>query len=177
MVQTANALREMWRKRYSQVLDWIFEEYASGKLIRPDDAMDLMEELLEKLVGEDEQSSLDRTTPRPVPIMRFDFDAYRREAHHYAVDRFYKTYFPRKRGAPQLSEGYLDQILQLKSKGLNYVAIAEKLGQPKDRMRHQVKAAELYWNKVAERIKQRFPHFVAQETTREIQKERAFPHY
>lgn len=127
-----------------------------------------MEEYLEKLAsdGDGEQSQLDETLSGAVSTLRFDFDAYRREAHHYAVDQFYKTYFPRRRGAPPLPDYYLDRILRLRRKGLNYVAIAEKLCQPKDKVRKQVEAAEKRRQEAVERIeriKQQFPHLVAQE--------------
>ena len=169
MGQAAKELREMWRKRYRHILDMVFEDCASNKFtIEPDQAMDLMEELLEKLVSNGEQSKHNQATPGTRPIFRFDFDAYRREAHHYAVDRYYKTYFPRKRGAASLPTSYLDNILALRFKGLNYVAIAEKLGVPKDRMRKQVAIAERRWHEVVERIKKigqnSPPQLVAKET-------------
>jgi hypothetical protein len=90
--QTAKKLREMWRKRYTHFLNSIFEECASNEItVGPDEAMDWMEECL---VGDGKQSNLDETMPAPVSSLRFDFAAYRRDAHHYAVDQFYKTYFP-----------------------------------------------------------------------------------
>jgi hypothetical protein len=49
--QPAKKLRHMWRQRYTQVLDLIFEELASQEIqIEPDDAMDLMEDLLREMV-------------------------------------------------------------------------------------------------------------------------------
>src|SRR5262249_1814095 len=91
--QTAKELREMRRKRYTHLLDSIFEECASeGITVGPDKAMDWMEGCLEKLVSDGKQSSLDETMPAPVSSLRFDFAAYRRDAHHYAVDQFYKTF-------------------------------------------------------------------------------------
>jgi hypothetical protein len=106
-------------------------------------------------------------------LFRFNYNAYRREAHHYAVDRFYKTYFPRKRGGEPLPEHYVDQILRLRREGLNYVVIAGRLGQPKEKMRKQVQAAEKRWRDAVERIeriKQRFPHLVAKEPAMEVRK-------
>jgi len=167
--QAAKELRQTWRKRYTQVLDMIFEAFASEKIIvEPDEAMDCMEELLERWVSDSQQAKPGEGTSRPSSDFRFNFAAYRREAHHYAVDRFYKTYFPRGRGGEPLSTSYLDSILRLRFKGLNYVAIAEKLGVPKDRMRKQVEAAEKRWREAVEGIehlKQRFPHLVATNPT------------
>lgn len=60
-------------------------------------------------------------------IRRLDTAALRRDAHHYAVDLFYRSYYPR-RGAPPLSLGYLDSLLNLKAQGLNNQQIAKKLG-------------------------------------------------
>lgn len=175
MGQAARELREMWRKGYRRMLDLIFEECASdGITVWPDEAMDWMEEYLEKLASDGEQSKLGETMSGLASNLRFDSAAYRREAHHYAVDLFYRTYFPRKRGAPPLPTAYLDRILQLRFKGLNYVSIAEKLGQPKDRMKKQVEAAEKRWREAVARIegvKQRFPHLVGRETTVPVRKE------
>jgi hypothetical protein len=47
-----------------------------------------------------------------------------------------------RRGAPSLPTEYLDRILQLRRQGLNPAQIADRFGQPKDRVRHQVKIAE-----------------------------------
>ena len=169
MGQTAKELRATWRRHYKRLLDLIFEECASQNITAtPDDAMNLMGELTESLFKAILQSKQDGDASGADSVLRFDYDAYCREAHHYAVDRFYKTYFPRKRGAPPLPKAYLDQILQLRFKGRNYVSIAEKLGQPKDKMRKQVKAAERRWREAVARIdliKQQFPHLVAGETT------------
>jgi hypothetical protein len=175
--QTARELRKMWRKGYRRLLDLIFEECASdGITVWPDEAMDWMDELTERLFKTILQSEQGRDASGSDSILRFDYDAYRREAHHYAVDRFYKTYFPRKRGAPPLPKAYLDRILQLRFKGWNYVSIAEKLGQPKDRMKKQVEAAEKRWREAVVRIaliKQRFPHLVAGETTVPVRRQRS----
>jgi hypothetical protein len=153
-------LRRMWRRRYMSVLDSIFEQCASNKiLVGPDEAMDWMEGLLKSLVTTGEEAP-NEGSPRESPTFRFDDDAFRREAHHYAVDRFYKTYFPRRRGAPPLPSAYLDRILQLRRKGFNYVAIAKELGQPKDRMRKQVSIAERHRREVVDSLKRQFPQFV-----------------
>jgi hypothetical protein len=177
--QTAKELREIWRRHYTHVLDLIFEECAFyGITIEPDKAMEWMEGCLEKLVGDGKQSNRDETMHAPVSSLRFDFAAYRRDAHHYAVDQFYKAYVPRKRGAPPLPDFYFDPILRLRTKGMNSAAIADKLGQPKDRMRKQVAIAEKRWREAMERIEQikkRFPHLVAREPTVELRKQQRTP--
>jgi len=177
--QTAKELREMWRKRYTHLLNSIFEECASnGITVGPDEAMDWMEGCLKKLVSDGKQSSLDETMPAPVSSLRFDFAAYRRDAHHYAVDQFYKTYFPRGRGTPPLPDSYFDPILRLRFKGWNYVAIADELGLPKEKMRKQVPIAEKRWREAVERIeqmKERFPHLVARDPTVKLRKQQRTP--
>jgi hypothetical protein len=176
MGQTAKELRALWRKRYTELLDSIFKECASHELtIGPYDALDLMEECLKRLAFDGKQSNLHETRPGSRSNLRFDFVAYRREAHHYAVEQFYKTYFPRKRGAPMLPTAHIDRILALRFKGLNYVAIAERLGQPKDRVRKQVEAAEKRWREAVERIeqlKERFPHLVARVPPAQVRTQR-----
>ena len=179
MGQTAKELRDGWRKLYTRLLDSILGECASeGITIGPDEAMDWMERCFEKLASDGKQSSLDEAISGSTSNLRFDFAAYRRDAHHYAVDRFYKTYFPRKRGAPPLPDFYFDPILRLRARGMNSVVIADKLGQPKDRIRKQVAIAEKRWREAMERIEQikkRFPHLVARAPTVELRKRQRMP--
>ena len=158
MGQAAKELRAMWRKRYRFTLDAIFEEYSSvGMMVTPDQAMDLMEDLLREWVNKD-ASEESKGTSRPTVLFRFDSDALSREAHHYAVDRFYKTYYPRRRGAPPLPDYHLDRILALRRKGWNYVAIAKELGQRADTTKRQVEVAE---KRCGERLKEKYQQFVA----------------
>jgi hypothetical protein len=144
-------LRRVWRKWYKPVLDDLYELYERASfLLKPDQAIEKMEEAFRDALHRVETETVAEASPhaRPTQVFRFDDSAFAREAHHYAVDLFYRTYFPRspegksRKGAPQLPTEYLDRILQLKRLGMNYVEIAKKLGQPKDRMRHQVKIAE-----------------------------------
>ena len=176
MGQGAKDLREEWRKRYEFLLDSIFEECVSCEIIlSPDQAMDWMEEFLKRQANDVERSKLDETKSDPVSILRFDAAAYRREAHLYAVTRFYKTYFPRKRGAPPLPTAHLDSILRLRFRGMNYVSIAEKLGLPKGTMRKQVALAERHWRQAMEKIEQiktRSPQLVAREQPVKVRKRR-----
>ena len=159
MGQVAKDLRKRWREQYTRFLDMVFDTAASEKtFIRPDEAMDCLEKFL-AWDGERRHCKSGKDTSDDPPVVaRFNLSAFFRDAHHYAVDRFYKTYFPRKRGGEPLPDSYVDRILQLRRKGLNYVAIAEKLGVPKERMRKQVGTAE---KRLVEQLKQRFPHFVA----------------
>jgi hypothetical protein len=159
--QAAKALRAAWRKRYRFTLDAIFEEYAAiGVRVTPDEALELMEDLLCEWVSKDASVASDGTL-RPLALFRFDFAAFRREAHHYAVDQFYKTYFPRRRGAPPLPDYHIDRILALRRKGWNYVAIAKELGQPEDTTKRQVEVAE---KRCRERLKERYPQFIAPDS-------------
>jgi hypothetical protein len=156
--QAANELREVLRKQYQFALDVIFAEHASSKLlVKPDTAMELAEDLLYERVKKDVYE-VTQNTSRPTAILRFDPAAIRREAHHYAVDQFYKTYFPRKRGAPPLPDSHIDRIIALRRKGLSRVATAEKLavelGLRLDTAKYQVAAAEKRWGELLERIEQ-----------------------
>jgi len=140
----------------------IFKEFDSeGIIIEPDEAMQEMDNLLDKLLFHDSQQANTEGATRPPVLFRFSSAAYQRDAHHYAVDRYYKTYFPRRRGAEPLPDTYLNEILELRRKGLNYVAIAQKWGVPRDRMRKQVEAAEKRLRELGEELKRRFPQFVA----------------
>ena len=166
MGQTARELREMWRKCYTQVLDMVFEEFASQEIIvGPDDAMDCMEDLLERWSSVVQKSKEDEDASKLNTVLRFSSAAYRRDAHHYAVDQFYKTYFPRKRGGEPLPMGHLDRIWTLRRKGKNPVQIAALTRQSPDTVRKQLAAAEKRWHAAVERIeeiKRRSPHLVAQ---------------
>jgi hypothetical protein len=170
----------MWRKRYKHLLDSIFEECASHEItVGPDEAMDWMEELLERLVSDSRQDKPEEDASGPVAVLRFNFAAYRREAHHYAVDRFYKTYFPRKRGGEPLSISYLDRILELSRKGMNPARIAALMKQRQNTIAKQLAVAEKRWPEAwreavarIERIKQRSPYLVAPNPTSAQQSKR-----
>ena len=163
VIKEGLALRRMWRELYRDALNCIFEESASREIvIGPDIAVALMEEEAAKaFVDRPPQSTGTRAFPSSTHMFRFDFDAYRREAHHYAVDKFYKTYFPRKRGAPRLPDSHLDWILAQRRKGLNDVAIAGKLGLRKDTAKYRVAVAEKRLRERVEELKRRYPQFVA----------------
>jgi len=172
MLKEGIALRSMWRRLYRNFLDSIFEECASHHIaLTPDFAVDFMEELLERIASTGQEAvGPDKGAPRKPRIFRFDAPAFRREAHHYAVDRYYKTYFPRKRGAPPLPLDYLDRILTLRRKGWNDERIARQLGQPRDNIRKQISAAEKRWRDALdgiEKIKHDFPHMIAQDASRQ----------
>jgi len=142
-VTTDDELRRMWRKRYTSLLDMVFKEYKSvGLFVTPDEAMDVMEELLPALVSEDKGSEPEGGGH----VFRFDFAAFRSDAHHYAVDLFYKTYYGlRGKGRPPLPREHLDQLLGLRRQGLSYRQIGKKLGQTQDATRKQVKVLERLW--------------------------------
>jgi hypothetical protein len=163
--QDSVTLRKIWRKWYKLALDGLFKEFeAANILLTPDAAIEEMEKLFKGALDHNESVDDPEPTNNPIekPRLRFDDIAMTREAHHYAVDLFYKYFFPHKpgsqgkprRGAPPLSTEYLDRILQLRRKGLNYVKIAEVLGQPKDRMRKQVQIAEKRYREAAIRVRE-----------------------
>jgi hypothetical protein len=172
----STVLRRIWRSLYKPLLEDLFKTYASIRVqLTPDWAMEEMDEVFSdvfrRINAENGPEAKKDPGAQPRPIFRFDESAFTREAHHYAVDLFYRTYFPRRsvegksrRGAPSLPTDYVDRILQLMRRGLGYAEIAKNLGQPKDRMRKQVKAAEKRWSEALGRIeelKRKYPHIVA----------------
>jgi hypothetical protein len=150
-------LRQIWRKWYKPTLDDLFREYESiGILLTPCMAIEEMEQLFKaiSLRFEEERRSEAKKDPTPGHrYFRFDHIAFRREAHHYAVDLFYKTYYPRS-GAPQLSIEYLGAVLELRRKGLNDPQIAERLGQSTDTIRKQVRIAEKRYREIVSSIRE-----------------------
>ena len=150
-------LRQIWRKWYKPTLDDLFKECESlGILLTPYIAIEQMELLLEDVSRHFEEECQSDAKKDPTPsrhYFRFDQVAFRREAHHYAVDLFYKTYYPRS-GAPQLSIEYLNDVLELKRKGLNDPQIAERLGQSTDTIRKQVQIAEKRYREIVSSIRE-----------------------
>src|SRR5579863_6157906 len=138
------ALRKVWRKHYKAALDAIFEECQSCNIVlSPDQSMEWMEELLESIVGFGEEEEADNRKL----AFRFNAVAFRCEAHHYAVDLYYKTYGGLTRGAAPLSLEYLDRVLTLHKQGRNVPQIANQLGQKQDAIRKQIEAAQRIWDK------------------------------
>jgi hypothetical protein len=150
-------LREIWRKLYKPTLDDLFTECkALGILLTPYAAIEQMELLLEGVSRRFEEEGQSEARKDPTPgrrYFRFDQVAFRREAHHYAVDLFYRTYYPRS-GAPQLPIEYLNDVLELKRKGLNDPQIAERLGQSTDTIRKQVRIAEKRYREIVSSIRE-----------------------
>ncbi len=163
--QESVALRQIWRKWYKPALDALFKEFESaGIRLTPDAAIEEMEGLFKSVLDRSESASESELKDNALNKMTFRFDdvAMTCEAHHYAVDLFYKYYFPRipgstgkaRRGGTRLSETYLDEILKLHRQRKNPAQIAHLLGQPTDRVRHQVKIAEQRYREAIERVQQ-----------------------
>ena len=96
---------QIWRLLYKPLLDKLFSDSVSkGVRLTPDSAIERMGKVLESffLCVKEEVSSAPHEFPTPSPRLYFRFTQvpFRREAHHYAVDLFYDTYFSRKHGAP-----------------------------------------------------------------------------
>jgi KaiC/GvpD/RAD55 family RecA-like ATPase len=162
--QDSVVLHGIWCKWYKPTLDELFKEFESaGFWLTPDAAIEEMEKLFNRVLGRTEAAggANPKNDAMQSTMFRFDHVAMTCEAHHYAVDLFYKYYFPRtpeskgkaRRGTTRLPEKYLDRILKLLRRGKNYVQIAQLLGQPKDRMRHQVEIAEARFREVAARVR------------------------
>jgi hypothetical protein len=154
--QAAKELREWWRKYYTKLLDLIFDEYAAeGLRVGPDEAMDCMEYVLERQQRDVSGQGKPDDAVRPRPVMRFNAAAYRRDAHHYAVDRYYRTYHARGRGGEPLSMSHVDRILSLRlEEGLSIPAIADRLGLRRDTAKYQVAVAEKRRNELIERLEE-----------------------
>jgi hypothetical protein len=152
-----------WIDIFQQSLKDIFDAARiSGVRLTPDKAMAMLDDdvaAFEKAGGLEGNAG---SASPSLPALRIDVVAIRRKVHHCAVDLFYNTYFPRKagtegkprRGAPSLSDEYLDQILQLCRKGLNYAQIADRLGEPKDRIRKRIEIAERRYREAVERVRE-----------------------
>ena len=93
-------LRRIWSKLYKPALDDLFRGAASKNVfLTPDAALEVMEQAFKSvffLVDDRIDSAVKKNSPSASRLyFRFDRIAFRREAHHYAVDSFYKTYFAR----------------------------------------------------------------------------------
>jgi hypothetical protein len=99
-------LRRVWRSLYKPALDGLFMQAKSkGVRLTPDDAIEEMERAFKSvfLYVEDKGRSGPKKDliPRPRLYFRFDRIDFRQEAHHYAVDLFYNTYFLRRHELPR----------------------------------------------------------------------------
>ena len=99
-------LHGIWRSLYKPVLDNLFRESLSADVcMTPDVAIKEMEKLLESVFLSVQGAGGVKRKKVPTPSARLHFRfgsvAFRREAHHYAVDLFYNTYFSGKRATPQ----------------------------------------------------------------------------
>lgn len=110
--KTFALLRQIWRKLYKPTLDNLYRESASSRVrLTPDVALAEMEQVFQSVFQsvEAEGSSRTKRVPAPRPSLSFRFDriAFRREAHHYAVNLFYKTYFSRKHESPRAASRFV----------------------------------------------------------------------
>jgi hypothetical protein len=144
-------------QRMRDRLELIFDAFRQGGvLLTPDEAMkelDLVLGTLSETWGPIEFSVL---------TSRFDKIAFRCLVHHYAVDIYYRLQRPSRtkgrRGAPPLTDEYLDRILRLTKERKSHKEIATEVGltgpRAKDRIRHQIKIAVKRWNDVTARIRE-----------------------
>ena len=150
-------LRRIWRKLYKPTLDDLFRESASRKvLLKPDVALTEMEHIFKSVfqnVEAEGRSAKKVPAPRVGLYLRSDRIAFRREAHHYAVNLFYKTYFSRKQGASRAASTIA---------GSNHGQAASQRGetvwsQPRMiRMVLQEHGKPLHADKISEAIAKRF---------------------
>ena len=110
--KTFAILRQIWRKLYKPTLDNLYRESASRRVrLTPDVALAEMEQVFQSVFQsvEAEGNSGAKRVPAPRLGLSFQFDriAFRREAHHYAVNLFYKTYFSRKHESPRATSRFV----------------------------------------------------------------------
>ena len=128
----------LWRKWYRPVLDDLYKAaHNDNVLLTPDAAVNKMEEVFAFVFKAEQRDENKASTSFP----RFDGVAFSRDAHHYAVDLFYKTYHKRT-GAPPLRADYLNLLLKLDADGMNPAQIASKLGHKPDAIRKQLTLAK-----------------------------------
>jgi hypothetical protein len=75
--------------------------------------------------------------------------ALTREAHHYAVDLYYRMNGYVEKGAPQVATEEITEILLLREQGLSYPKIARKIGLPFDTPGNQRKSADVVRKRIA----------------------------
>lgn len=149
----------------------IFQTAATcGKSMTPDICMTELDISIESVY---KQIATTRVDTNLAARLQIDVVAFRRTIHHHAVDLFYKYEFAArggndgktKRGAPPLLNEYLDQLMAMDAKGFNLAKIADKMGQSdpqaRDRIRKQLAAAKKRFSEAAQRLRQRYPAFVA----------------
>jgi hypothetical protein len=149
--------------KYSSMFKLAIEElfHDAGKAgfrVTPDEVMDLIDQTLQEFFDRSVEPEIGATRVGRPP--RIDVVAARQKIHLYAVNVYYRTYFPRKagmegkqrRGAPRLSEEYLERIRQLSKKGWNPAQIATELGQSDpgavDRISKQMEIADERWSEI-----------------------------
>jgi hypothetical protein len=151
-------LRRIWSKLYKPALDDLFRGAASKNVfLTPDAALEVMEHAFKSvffLVDDQAGSGLKKNLPSaPRIYFRFDRIAFRREAHHYAVDSFYKAYFARGRKLlPSAQKILHGGRRRLGSKGSNRL-----LSQPRMIREILLKRGEpLHADKIAQAIEKRY---------------------
>jgi hypothetical protein len=102
-----------------------------GETLWPDAALWKLESEIKNLVGgsPEKPSILARRKTR---VSLKSGIARKKQLHHFAVDQFYKTYFPdvSGRGRPRLPAEDREDVKQLREAGASWSEIPQKLGDP-----------------------------------------------
>jgi hypothetical protein len=107
------------------LLERFFRDATSkNELLWPDEAMRKLFDYINKII---EIGVLNKDKPTATRVNEINFN---KELHHYAVDLFYKTYFPTKKGAPPIPDEYYEFILKLHNEGKTHKEIAEEVDLP-----------------------------------------------
>ena len=117
--------RELSKQLNRSALKHIYDEAKrAGRIPTPDAAMEALHSHNRQRIGDTDKEAKEVFPPE---MARFDVSQVFRDAHHIAVDLYYRALYPRK-GAPPLRHEYKEQLLRWQSGGLRPRQIAIKLG-------------------------------------------------
>jgi hypothetical protein len=126
-------------KIYRLLLDDIFKKaQTDGVQLSPCEGMQRLTRTVKNLIGSDEseyESETDAQTERA------GLRAWR-NAYHYSVDCFFRTYGGVSPGRPRIPQEVLAIVTQLKKQGLSHSKLGRKLGITADAARKRLKSAQ-----------------------------------
>jgi hypothetical protein len=102
---SAKASKAKMENRFKGWLEIIFEHRRESQ-VTPDQAMQILDEMLRSWILGSADPEKSSTATHRLPS-RVDMASFSRTIHHYAVDLYYDTYFPRRPGWKVNPEGAL----------------------------------------------------------------------
>lgn len=128
---------------FQVTLDAIFEDaIAQGYVVTPDKAMTECEARLRQVFGQPVDTKNNNPSQTFNQYLR-KVESARLKAHHYAVDKYYRTYRNVRPGAPSISDEIKQEMFQLRDRGLSHAKIAMKLGLPFNTPEEQRKSKDI----------------------------------